>query len=331
MTRTTARAALVTTALALVLVVLLVAALVLGDVPLTWSQVLGALTGHETGLARTVVVGWRLPQAVTAVAVGAALALSGAIFQTLTRNPLGSPDVIGFSAGAYTGALVALLLLGGGYVALATGSVVGGLATAVCVTALASRGGPDGFRLVLVGIAISALLTAVNGYLLLTARVEVARAASVWGIGSLNGIRWEQAGPTVVGLLVATSAALALTRPMNQLELGDVLAVGTGVHLARVRWVMITAGVVLVALATAVTGPVAFIALAAPQIARRLSGAGRTQPAVVLLTGAVLLLGSDLVAAHAVPGVQLPVGVLTVCVGGLYLVWLLTLETRRRP
>ncbi len=330
MSRPACRPALVTVALALVLAGLLAAALTLGDVPVTGQQVLGALTGQETGLVRTVVVQWRLPQAVAAIAIGAALACSGAIFQTLTRNPLGSPDVIGFSTGAYSGALVALLLLGGGYAALTTGAVVGGLATAGCVTALATRGGLDGFRLVLVGIAISALLTAVNSYLLLTAQVEVARAASVWGIGSLNGLRWPQAGPTVVGVLVALAAVLPLTRSMNQLELGETLAIGTGVPLARTRWAMVAGGVTLVALGTAVTGPIAFIALAAPQIARRLTGAGRTAPATLLLTGAVLLLGSDLVATHAVPGIQLPVGVLTVCVGGIYLVWLLAVETRRR-
>ncbi|GGM63157.1 iron-enterobactin transporter permease [Microbacterium saperdae] len=312
------------------LVILFLAALSLGDVQVTMADMIAVLTGQETGLKRLVLLSWRLPQTLCAIIIGAALALAGAIFQTLTRNPLGSPDVIGFSTGAYTGALMSLLFFGGGYAALAAGAVGGGLITAIVVTLLAYRGGLDGFRLVIVGIGISALLTSLNGYLLLTARVEVARAASVWGIGSLSGLRWEQAAPTAVLLIVAIAAVLPMTRSMHQFELGDTLAIGTGVALERLRWGMVLGGVVLVALATAVTGPIAFVALAAPQIARRITGAGQTQPLTVMLTGSIVLLASDLIAMHAIPGIQLPVGVLTVCVGGVYLVWLLISETRKK-
>lgn len=320
----------IVTVMIVALVLLFLAGLSLGDVQVTASDMIAVITGQETGLKRLVLVNWRLPQALSAIVIGAGLAMAGAIFQTLTRNPLGSPDVIGFSTGAYTGALASLLFFGGGYATLAAGAVGGGLMTAVVVTLLAHRGGIDGFRLVIIGIGISALLTSTNGYLLLTARVEVARAASVWGIGSLSGLRWEQAGPTVVLLVVALAAVSPMTRSMNQFELGDTLAIGTGVALERLRWEMVLGGVVLVALATAVTGPIAFVALAAPQIARRISGAGQTRPLTVMLTGAIVLLASDLVAMHAIPGIQLPVGVLTVSVGGVYLVWLLISETRKK-
>ncbi|WP_454042186.1 FecCD family ABC transporter permease [Cellulosimicrobium sp. Marseille-Q8652] len=306
-----------------------VVALTTGDYPLTVPQVLGALAGAEDGPVRMVVVEWRLPRALLALVLGACLGASGAIFQSLTRNPLGSPDIIGFGTGAYTGALVVMTVLGSGYASVTGGALVGGLATAAVVYALSYRRGVQGFRLVVVGIAVSAMLASVNTWLVLTADLETAMAAAVWGAGSLNGSTWAQALPATVVAVVVAVPLVQLAPRMAMLELGDDAATALGLRREPVRLALVLVGVALIALATAVAGPIAFVALAAPQLARRLTGSAgvRILPAAVM--GAVLLAASDLVAQRAFAPTQLPVGVVTVSVGGLYLVWLLVREARR--
>jgi len=316
-------------ALALVGLALGVVALTTGDYPLSVPQVLDALVGAADGPVRLVVVEWRLPRALLALVLGAALGTSGAIFQSITRNPLGSPDVIGFSTGAYTGALVVILVVGGGYAGVAAGALVGGVLTAAAVYLLAYRRGVQGFRLVVVGIAVSAMLASVNQWLVVTADLETAMAAAVWGAGSLHGATWAQAAPASV-LAVLLVLPLAWLAPrMGLLELGDDAATALGLRTERVRLALVVVGVALTALATAAAGPIAFVALAAPQLARRLTGAPgvRLLPAAVM--GAVLLAASDLVAQRAFAPTQLPVGVVTVSLGGVYLVWLLVREARK--
>ena len=149
---------------------------------------------------------WRLPRVLLALMLGAALGMSGAIFQSLTRNPLGSPDIIGFNSGAYTGALVVILLIGGTYYEIAVGALVGGIATAAVVYLLAYKRGVQGFRLIIVGIAISAMLGSVNTWMILKAKLDDAMAAAVWGAGSLNGLGWTQVWPVVVVLAILRSA-----------------------------------------------------------------------------------------------------------------------------
>ncbi len=170
-----------------------------------------------------VVVEWRLPPRVLlALMLGAALGMSGAIFQSLTRNPLGSPDIIGFNSGAYTGALVVILLIGGTYYEIAVGALVGGIATAAVVYLLAYKRGVQGFRLIIVGIAISAMLGSVNTWMILKAKLDDAMAAAVWGgAGSLNGLGWTQVWPVVVVLAILVPLILVLGRRMQMLEMGD--------------------------------------------------------------------------------------------------------------
>ena len=179
---------------------LLVALLVIGggDYPMGPGQVLKVLLGGGEGLENTIVLQWRTPRAVAALVFGAALGVAGAVFQSLTRNPLGSPDVIGFSTGAYTGALLALTLVGGSFVATSLGALAGGLLTAFAVYLLAWRRGSHGFRLILVGIGVSAMLAALNQWLVLRAEIEVAMAAAVWGAGTLNGVNWSSVLPAIL-------------------------------------------------------------------------------------------------------------------------------------
>jgi len=302
----------------------------LGDYTISPGQVLSALVGRTGGITGSIVTEWRLPRVVAAVVFGAALALSGSLFQTITRNPLGSPDIIGFSAGSYTGALVVMILLGGGATATAFGAVVGGLVTAALVYALAYKQGLQGFRLIVVGIAAAAMLTSVNTYLRLHANPQLAMSATAWGFGSLDLVSWSTALPALCILGVLFVLVGFLRAPLRQMQLGDDLARASGVSVELVRIVTLVLGVGLIAVTTAVGGPIAFIALAAPQIARRMLRTSDLPFVTVALVGAIALLVADVISQHIVPGGSLPVGTVTVCVGGVYLIALLVHESRRR-
>ncbi|MFD5557082.1 FecCD family ABC transporter permease [Streptomyces sp. NPDC127068] len=295
----------------------------------SWSspgEVFAALTGAEHSV---VIMEWRLPRVLAGLVFGAALGVAGAIFQNLTRNPMGSPDVIGLDAGAYTGALVAITVLSGTSAQLAVGSVTGGLIVAALIYLLSFDRGFSGLRLVVIGIAVNAMVTAFNSWIVLRAELEVAIAAVGWSAGSLNGVGWDDLWIpfSVIGALLVVMAAQA--HSMHQASLGDSIAVTTGVGLDRLRLLMVLVGVGCTATVTAVAGPIAFIALAAPQIGRRLAGAAGVPLLPAALTGAVLLQGADLLAQMLLAPVALPVGVVSTAIGGCYLIWLLTKEVRR--
>ncbi|HEY1180328.1 MAG TPA: iron chelate uptake ABC transporter family permease subunit [Phytomonospora sp.] len=305
-------------------------AFTLGKYQVSPSEVIAALTGRVGGPVRTVVVEWRGPRVVGAVVFGAALGVSGAVFQSLTRNPLGSPDVIGFNTGSFAGVVAVMLAGGTGYASTALGAVVGGLATALAVYLLAFRRGVSGFRLIIVGIALNALLASLTTWFMVKVDLDVALRAAVWGAGTLTTVTW-----TSVGISGAVFAAVAVFLPlaqrrMRQLALGDETAAALGVPVEPTKLALIVLGVVTTALVTAACGPIAFLALVAPQIAGRLLGRGSTANlGTSALVGALLLLSADVVAQHAVDGLVLPVGAVTVCLGGAYLVWLLAVESRR--
>lgn len=327
--RVDVRSVVVCTVVVVAAVAVGVLGLITGSYPISVGQVVSALTGGETGLVRDVVIDWRLPRVLAALVFGAALGASGAVFQALTRNPLASPDVIGFATGSHTGGLIVILVTGGGYVSVAAGALAGGIATAAAVYLLAYRRGVQGFRLIVVGIGISAMLASFNTWLILEADLGEAMAAAVWGAGSLNATTWRQVvvgGGVIVTLLVACGG---LSRPMRQLALGDDAAQAQGVDVERSRLALVLFGVALTATVTAAAGPIAFVALPAPQIARRLTRSAGITVAPAACVGALLLVAADFVAQHAL-WVQLPVGLVTVMIGGAYLGWLLFNETRRR-
>ena len=323
------RAVLVCLVLLLVAGAVGVIALSVGDYPLTLGQVVAALTGSGDPLAQTIVLEWRLPRALTAIVFGAALGASGAVFQSLTHNALGSPDIVGLNTGAYTGALLVIVVLGGSFALVAAGALAGGLLTALLVYALAGRGGAAGLRLIIVGIGVGATLTSFNHWIILRADLETAMSAAVWGAGSLNGVRWEQATPAIAVLLpVLGLTALGATH-LRMLELGDDAALALGVQVERTRLVLLVLSVALTAGTTAVAGPIAFVALAAPQLAIRLTRIAGMAIVPAACMGAALLVTADLAAQRAFAPIQLPVGVMTVSAGGIYLVWLLIREARR--
>lgn len=311
-------------------VVIAILALGIGKYTVAPADVLGVLLGTNTSFDRVVVLQWRMPRMLMALLIGAALGVSGAIFQALTRNALGSPDIIGINFGAYTGALIVLAGFGGGYYAVAGGALIGGLVTAVLVYALSYQNGLAGYRLIVVGIAVSAVLNSVNQWIVIKLDHHTAVTAAVWQQGTLSGLSWSQVLPMTVCLIVVTAGLLALGPQLPVLQMGDDAAGALGVHPDRARVAYLVLGVALVAVACAAAGPITFIALAAPQIARRITaspGVGLVPSAAM---GALLLLVGDIIAAQLFGDNELPVGAVTVSLGGAYLVYLLVTQARRR-
>ncbi|GAA4770626.1 FecCD family ABC transporter permease [Microbacterium gilvum] len=324
------RAAAVTAAAAVLAAAVGVVALTLGESALSVPEVLGALAGTGEPRARLVVVEWRLPRVLAGLLFGVALGVGGAIFQSLTRNPLGSPDIIGFDAGAYTGALLVITTVGTGVAATAAGAIAGGAATALVVYLLAFRRGFQGFRLIIVGIGIASMLSSLNSWIILNADLNLALLASAWGSGSLNAVTFEQVAVAACVIVPLAIAAACLADRMHLLELGEDAAAALGVRTGAVRVALIVVGVGITAVVTAMAGPIAFIALAAPQIARRLTGSAGVTLTASAAVGALLLVASDVLAQRLFAPSQLPVGLVTVCLGGVYLIWLLIQEARRR-
>lgn len=300
-----------------------------GAVTLETSQVFAALIGDAPRSMTMVVTEWRLPRVLMALLIGAALGVSGAIFQSLMRNPLGSPDVMGFNTGAWSGVLVAMVLFGQDLTAIALAAMAGGIVTSLLVWLLAWRNGIDTFRLIIIGIGVRAMLVAFNTWLLLKASLETALTAGLWNAGSLNGLTWAKISPSAPIIILMLIAAL-LVRRMRLLEMGDDTACALGVSVERSRLLMMLVAVVLTAAATALAGPISFIALVAPHIARRISGTARWGLTQAALCGALLLLAADLCAQQLFMPYQLPVGVVTVSLGGIYLIVLLIQESRKK-
>ncbi|HJP76513.1 MAG TPA: iron chelate uptake ABC transporter family permease subunit [Pseudonocardiaceae bacterium] len=312
---------------ATVVLIVVVAAITLttGDFPMPLS----ALFGDGSALDEFVLNTLRLPRLLTGLLVGAALAVSGATFQSVSRNPLGSPDIVGFTQGAATGALIVIVVLHRSNTQIALGALIAGLATAIVVYLLAMKRGVQGYRLILIGIGVAAMLTAVNGYLITRANLADAQAAAVWLTGSLNGRDWSQVYPIAIALAILLPIALYLGRGLRMLELGDDTARSLGVPAERVRVGAVLVGVALAAIATASAGPIVFVALTAPQVTRRLTKAPGPNLVPTALTGALLLSASDLIAQRSFAADQLPVGVFTGVLGGIYLAWLLSREWRK--
>lgn len=301
-----------------------------GAVTLELSQVVAALFGDAPRAISMIVTEWRLPRVLMALLIGAALGVSGAIFQSLMRNPLGSPDVMGFNTGAWSGVLVAMVFFGQHLTAITLASMAGGILTSLLVWALAWRNGIDTFRLIIIGIGIRAMLMAFNTWLLLRASLETAVSAGLWFAGSLNGLTWAKIWPAAPLMGVALVCSALLVRRLRLLEMGDDSACALGVRVEFSRLLLMLIAVVLTAAATALAGPISFIALVAPHIARRLSGTARWGLTQAALCGALLLSAADFCAQQLFLPYQLPVGVVTVSLGGIYLIVLLIQESRKK-
>lgn len=329
-TRLERRPVVVGAVVAAVVLVVGVLAMTLGDYPLSARDVLAILVGRgQDPLGAYFVQEVRAPRVVAAVLVGAALGTSGAVLQTLSRNPLGSPDIIGLTTGAATGALVQIVLFGGDPRAVVLGALVGGLGTAVVVYALAWRGGVSGYRLVLVGIGVGATLAAVNALLVVRASLSAAQTAAQWLAGSLNAVLWPQVALLGLAAAVLLPLTWSLARPLAMMAMPDDVCVVAGLDVQRTRRRLLLLAVALMSVATATTGPVAFVALAAPHVARRLGRTAGPALGTAAVVGAALVLVADVVAQRLFAPTQLAVGVVTGSLGGVYLVVLLVTQWRR--
>ncbi|GID97343.1 FecCD family ABC transporter permease [Amorphoplanes digitatis] len=317
-------------ALALAALAVALVNLTSGDFDIPVADVLRSLAGRGDAGTDFIVYELRLPRVLITLLVGAALGGSGSVFQGLTRNPLGSPDFVGLTVGAATGALVVMLILDGGGIQVAAGAIIGCLLCAVAIYLLAFRRGMQPFRLVLMGIGVSALLEAANSYLIYRGRLDEALAAQVWLLGSVNGRGWTEVVLVAVAVIVLLPVVLHHGRHLSMLALGDEIAVLHGVPVGRSRAVLAFAAVGLSAGATAAAGPIAFVALAAPPLAARLARSPHAGILPSAAMGAALLTAGDWAAQHALPGHDIPVGVITAALGGAYLTWLLFRERRTR-
>jgi iron complex transport system permease protein len=310
----------------LLVVLVLVSAVSLGrgDFPISVAEVLRALAGLGDHTQRFIVLQLRAPRIVVAVLVGIALGVSGALIQTFARNPLASPDVLGVTGGAAVGA-VAVIVLGGsaaGGLGIPAAALAGGLLMAFLVFSLAWNQGIDGYRLVLIGIGLSAMAQAVVQYLLTRSVIQDAAVANVWITGSLNGRGWDQALPLAIALVVLLPASIALSRVLGVLQFGDETARALGVRVPLAQAAAVVVAVGLAAFAVSAAGPIQFVALVVPQIAVRLAGGSRPPLLASGLLGALLVVTSDLIARTVLPA-TFPVGVVTAVLGAPYLLWLL--------
>ncbi|MET9887261.1 iron chelate uptake ABC transporter family permease subunit [Streptomyces sp. NPDC006430] len=299
-----------------------------GDFEIAPWDVVQTLWGNGTPAHDFIVNDLRLPRVLVGLLVGASLGMSGAVFQSVSRNPLGSPDLLGFGYGSAVGALTVIVLFKGGATAVAVGALVGGLLAGILVYVLSYKRGIHGYRLVLVGIGTSAMLVAAINYLLTKAQLVEATRAMVWLTGSLAGRDWSQVWPLLVTCAVLFPLVLGQGRALRMMEMGDDAAYALGVRVERTRMLLMLAAVLLTTAAAAAAGPIAFVALAAPQLARRLTRSSGSNLLTGALMGSVLLLVSDWASQRAFGADQLPVGVVTGLVGGVYLLWLLVTERR---
>ncbi|MDW8805794.1 iron chelate uptake ABC transporter family permease subunit [Streptomyces scabiei] len=299
-----------------------------GDFPIPAGDVLRTLLGDGDPGQEFIVRELRLPRVLVGLLVGASLGLGGALFQSLSRNPLGSPDVLGLSQGATAGALVVIVLFSGSANQVALGALTGGLVTGLAIYALAWKRGVHGYRLVLVGIGVSAIVTAVNGYLITKADLVDAARAVVWMTGSLNGRDWAQVRPLLIMCVILVPLVLGNARGLRMTEMGDDVSYALGVSVERVRLLLMVSAVLLTAGATAAAGPVSFVALTAPQLAKRLTRSPGPNLVAAMCMGATLLIVADLTSQRAFGADQLPVGVVTGVLGGVYLLWLLVTERK---
>lgn len=306
------------------LIVVSVATLTLGRLGIPLAEVPAALFGGADGASAFVLERLRGPRLATAILAGALLGISGALFQTVTRNPLGSPDVIGLGAGA--GAGVAIVALAVPSVPPTVGAVLGAAIATGLVFVCTGRGFRSPARTVIAGIAVAALAYAITEYVVSMKLRDAASQLAAYIVGSLNAANTQDVAVTGLAVAVIVPAAVAVARDVSLLEMGDEAASGVGVDPHRTRTVAVILSVLAAGAAVAAAGPISFVALTAPQIARRLIGTSDVSVISSALTGALILAVADLAAQQAPVVAGLPVGVLTLGVGGVYLGYLLVHE-----
>lgn len=313
------------------LVVLATAALSMsiGDYPLSLGQVWSTLWGGGSKVESYIVFQVRAPRLAMALLAGAALGMAGAVLQALLRNPLASPDLLGISGGSGVAAVFALLVLGATGPVLALWAFTGGILVAVLLLMAGRSAIAGGYRLILAGIGVAFLASALTNYLMVTTQIEKAQTALLWLVGSMSSTPWWQVVTLSVVLLVSVPLLIACARWLPLHQMGVPAAASLGVAPRLVQPVAVGVAVLLTSSTAAFIGPVSFIALCAPAIARPLLRHGAIGIGTSALLGATILAAADLVAQFAIPGLQLPVGVVTGAVGAVFLLWLLATSKGR--
>ncbi|WP_420179237.1 FecCD family ABC transporter permease [Paenarthrobacter sp. TA1.8] len=331
--------------LGLAVIVMFAVYVLLGSYTVTIPDFFTIVINHLTGGekipgASFIVMEHKLPRAVVGTMIGIAFGLAGALFQTMLRNPLASPDIIGISYGASAAAVTAIVIFGASGAVVSGAALGGALGVAAIIYAISrggsgagggSRGNAAGNRLILAGVGIAAALHAVVNFLMTRADIRTAADALIWLNGSLNSATWDRAGVLAVSLLILVPAVIALAGPLRILELGDDAAAGLGIRVNAARLALVLTAVGLAAVATAAAGPVAFVAFLAGPIARRI--VRKPSLPAAALTGALIVLLADFFASNIAPvildGTVLPVGVITGALGAPFLLWLLVTSNRK--
>ncbi|MFS0853203.1 FecCD family ABC transporter permease [Microbacterium sp. 179-I 3D4 NHS] len=321
------RHALATVVLGVLLLVLFAVALMVGNTFYTPDEVIRVILGETVPGASFTVGDLRLPRAVLAVLTGLAFGMAGVSFQTLLRNPLASPDIIGISSGAGAAAVFGIIVLSLNGPLVSALALGGAVATALVIYLLSIKGGFAGTRLILIGIGVAAMLQSLISYMLSRAPNWDIQAAMQWLTGSLNNASWERVLPMAIAAAVVVPLMLSQGRALGALQLGDDSASGLGVKVGPTRLLFILGAVTLLAFATAAAGPIAFVSFMAGPIAARITGPGANLLLPSAFVGAVLVLGGDLIAQFAL-GARYPVGVVTGVLGAPYLIYLLIRTNR---
>lgn len=291
------------------------------------EDVIRVLFGEDVPGATFTVGQLRLPRAVLSILAGLSFGLGGVAFQIMLRNPLASPDIIGISSGASAAAVFAIVVLSLKGPVVSIFAVVAGLGVALLVYGLSSRNGVAGTRLILVGIGVSAMLESVIAYILSQAPAWNLQEAMRWLTGSVNGAQLGQAVPLLLALTIFGGLLLSRARDLEALRMGDDTAAALGVRVAATRVMIIIGAVGIIASATAVTGPIAFVAFLSGPIAARIVGNSGSLLLPSALTGAVLVPAGDYAGQFLLPS-RYPVGVVTGALGAPYLIFLIVRVNR---
>ncbi|AWB89644.1 FecCD family ABC transporter permease [Salinibacterium hongtaonis] len=323
------RAAIVSLVLLVVILVLTVVGVSNGSFSIEPSRILATLFGQGERAEEFVLFRLRLPASVLGILVGAAFGVAGALFQTLLRNPLASPDIIGISGGASVAAAFGILILGVSGAMVSLLAFVGAVIVALAIYSLSYRGGITGMRFVLIGVGFAFMAQSVLGYLLSRGDVREASQALTWMVGGLGGADWQGIAVLAIALAVLLPLVAVLAPQLSMMQLGDDVAASLGVSVHRTRQGVLAVAVAMTAVAVAFAGPIAFVAFVSAPIARRLVGGGALALVPSALVGATVVLTADLLGTYLIPGASVPAGVITAIIGAPYLLWLIAASSRQ--
>ncbi len=312
----------VTTILFIIMLTLGLFTLLYGDNIYTISEVVRVLRGESIKGVTFAISKIRLPRMLCGMLVGICFGVAGNTFQTMLRNPLASPDIIGITSGCSVMAVYSILVLGLSGTIVSVLALICGLLISFIIYLLSRKNGFSGGRLILIGIGVQALTNSINSYILLRANEYQVSSAIRWLNGSLNGSTMKPVPSLFIVVLVFVFLSIFFTKELQVLELGDEFATTLGVKVNLIRVVLIVIAVVLIAYATSVTGPIAFVAFLSGPIAGRLVGNGSPRVLASGFVGAILVLSGDLVGQYVFSS-RFPVGVITGLIGGPYMLYLL--------